>query len=193
MSVAVLFARRDSVYKTLADVEVYDEDRDARSYAGPFPVVAHPPCRAWGRLAHMAKPKLHERDLARFSIEIVRQWGGVLEHPAFSKLWTDQTLPKGRQRDAFGGFTVDVDQRWWGHPATKRSWFYIVGVEPRAVEIPLDFTPATHVISTDTRNKRKRLAAGLGTPPTINHGARERTPAALAAWLVELASRCGHE
>lgn len=44
--VAVLFAREDSVYKTLPECEVYDMARDARTYDGPWPVVAHPPCRA---------------------------------------------------------------------------------------------------------------------------------------------------
>lgn len=64
MTVAALYVRRDSPYKALPDVECYDVDRDARSYAGPWPVVAHPPCRAWGRLRHMAKPRVDERDLA---------------------------------------------------------------------------------------------------------------------------------
>ena len=47
-TVAVLFARADSYYKTLPGCEVYDMERDARTYDGPWPVVAHPPCRAWG-------------------------------------------------------------------------------------------------------------------------------------------------
>lgn len=51
MTVAVLFARTDSVYRSLPDVEVYDIERDARTFAGGMPVVAHPPCRAalWPR------------------------------------------------------------------------------------------------------------------------------------------------
>ncbi len=56
-TVAVLFARADSHYKALQGVEVYDMERDARTYDGPWPVVAHPPCRAWGRLRQFANPR----------------------------------------------------------------------------------------------------------------------------------------
>lgn len=56
MDVAVLFARQDSTYKALSGVDVYDIDRDARTFQGGMPVVAHPPCRAWGRLRAFANP-----------------------------------------------------------------------------------------------------------------------------------------
>ena len=42
VTVAVLFAREDSHYKTLPQCDVYDMARDARTYDGPHPVVAHP-------------------------------------------------------------------------------------------------------------------------------------------------------
>lgn len=35
MTVAVLFARADSHYKALPDCDVYDMERDARTYDGP--------------------------------------------------------------------------------------------------------------------------------------------------------------
>lgn len=41
IQVAVLFARADSHYKELPDCDVYDMTRDARTYDGPHPVVAH--------------------------------------------------------------------------------------------------------------------------------------------------------
>ena len=71
MTVAILFAREDSVYKTLPECEVYDMDRDARTYDGPWPVVAHPPCRAWGRLRTFANPRPDERNLARLAVTLV--------------------------------------------------------------------------------------------------------------------------
>ena len=57
MSVAVLFARSDSVYKTLPGCDVWDKERDARCFAGNEKIVAHPPCRGWGKLRKLAKPE----------------------------------------------------------------------------------------------------------------------------------------
>ena len=83
---AALFVRADSIYKTLPGVDAYDIERDARTYDGPWPVVAHPPCRAWGRLRTFAKPRPDERNLARLAVALVREFGGVLEHPENSTL-----------------------------------------------------------------------------------------------------------
>ena len=109
--VAVLFAREDSVYKTLPSVEVYDMERDARTYDGPWPVVAHPPCRAWGGLRTFVNPRPDERNLARLAVALVREFGGVLEHPAGSTLWPAQRLPEPGRRDGFGGCPADYAAR----------------------------------------------------------------------------------
>ena len=78
MIVAALFCRADSNYKSIPGVDVYDAERDARTYDGPHPVIAHPPCRGWGQLRHMAfKVRPDERNLARLSVALVREFGGV--------------------------------------------------------------------------------------------------------------------
>jgi len=82
--VTVLFTQHNSIYEKL-QADCWDIVRDARNYRGENPVVAHPPCRAWGQLSHMAKPRPDEKELAFFAIEQVRRVGGVLEHPAASK------------------------------------------------------------------------------------------------------------
>lgn len=110
MTVAVLFARADSHYKVLPDCDVYDMQRDARTYDGPHPVVAHPPCRAWGRLRAFANPRPDKRNLGRLAVALVREFGGVLEHPAGSTLWSAQGLPAPGSRDAFGGWTLAAPQ-----------------------------------------------------------------------------------
>lgn len=178
--VAVLFARRDSTYKSLANCDVYDIDRDARTFPGGLPVVAHPPCRAWARLRAFAKPRPGEKELAVWAVDQVRRWGGVLEHPASSSLWAAMGLPLGRQVDEYGGFTLSVDQSWWGHKARKKTWLYIVGVSPEEIPpIPISFDAITHTIASSSRSKHKL--------PEVTKSEREATPPAFAEWLVELA------
>ena len=188
MTVAVLFARADSVYKTMPECDVYDIERDARTWPGGCPVVAHPPCRAWGQLRHMARPREDEKDLARWAVERVRQWGGVLEHPARSTLWADQLLPAPGTVDAVGGWTLPILQSQWGHKADKATWLYIVGARPADLPtIPFKLGAATHVIASSTARQHR------GHPqfrPEVTKAEREHTPPALARWLVDLAARC---
>jgi len=137
--IAVLFARQDSRYKQLKGYDVYDIDRDARNYNGSHPVIAHPPCRAWGRLSHMANPRPDEKQLAYFALEQVRKNGGVLEHPKGSKLWKEVPLPMPNEApDKFGGFTILIDQYHFGHVARKWTHLYIVGIKPEEVP-PIPF------------------------------------------------------
>jgi hypothetical protein len=183
--VAVLFARSDSHYKTLPDTDVWDIERDARKWPGGCPVVAHPPCRAWGRLSHMAKPRADEKDLARWAVAQVRAHGGVLENPKGSALWADQGLPAPGQRDEFGGWTLPVFQMWWGHRAEKATLLYIVGCAPAELPtIPYVMGEATHVIANSHRRQRLKFR------PEVTKAEREHTPPELAAWLLELARRC---
>jgi hypothetical protein len=186
MTAAVLFARVDSVYKSLPDVEVYDAQRDARTYDGPYPVVAHPPCRAWGNFAMFANPRPDERNLARLAVSLVREFGGVLEHPFGSKLWAAQSLPAaGGGRDQFGGWTLVVDQHWWGHRAQKRTKLYIVGCDPMEIPImPIKLGRAQCVVGDVGR------ATKGNDRPEISKAEREHTPHDLAVWLVDLARRC---
>ena len=189
MTVAILFARTDSNYKAMPDCDVWDAERDARKWPGGCPVVAHPPCRAWGRLKHMANPRPDEKNLARLAVALVREFGGVLEHPARSDLWAAQKLPPPGERDQYGGWTLPISQYWWGHRAEKKTWLYIVGCEPRDVpQMPLVLGDAPMVVGNGTTNHPQR-----GTPgwrPQIPHAEREHTPPALAAWLVALAAKC---
>jgi hypothetical protein len=171
--VAVLFARKSSVYKTLHGVDVYDEERDARTYEGSAPVVAHPPCRGWRRLAHFAKIQPGEKALALFAVQQVRRCGGVLEHPADSKLWEAAGLPQPGETDSYGGWTFPILQSWWGHRAPKATWLYIKGCAPsRLPDYP--------------------MALGIpdGRIENMGKAEREATPLPLALWLVELAGRC---
>jgi hypothetical protein len=185
--VAVLFARSDSHYKQIPGADVWDIERDARRWQGGAPVVAHPPCRAWGRLQHFAKPREDERELGVWAVDQVRQFGGVLEHPAYSHLWLYAALPApGAAIDGFGGRTLPIIQSWWGHRAEKATWLYIVGVSPRELPaVPLRLGRSTHTVSPSSRLRK----GAEGWRPSIRKDEREHTPPELAAWLLEVARR----
>jgi hypothetical protein len=183
--VAVLFARSDSVYKTLAGCDVYDKERDALTWPGGCPVVAHPPCRLWGPLRHFAKsPDAEaERAAALWAVSQVRTWGGALEHPQGSKLWRAAGLPLPGGRDAFSGFTLAVSQWWWGHKADKLTWLYICGVALDNVPpIPFKIGEPEFVVQSRKRQDYR---------PHISKAEREHTPRDMALWLLEVARRAG--
>jgi hypothetical protein len=181
--IAVLFARADSVYKVLPGCDVWDIDRDARRWPGGGPAVAHPPCRAWGRLRHFANPRPDEKDLAIWAVDMVRRFGGVLEHPFASTLWPTAKLPKPGERDEFGGWTLTVLQQWFGHRAEKPTLLYIVGCGPDDLPLmPFQMGDASHVVQSRKRD---------GSRPHITKAEREHTPRPFAEWLLEVARRCG--
>lgn len=141
-TIAALFVDPKGVYANLPGVEVWDEARDARLYAGPWPVVAHPPCERWGRywsggpmLARTPRAKLKGDDGGCFAsaLNSVRSWGGVLEHPADTHAWRAfglaPPLPEGwHAADVFGGWCCRVEQGHYGHRARKATWLYAFGV-----------------------------------------------------------------
>lgn len=175
--VSVLYARSDSHYKEYPWADVWDAERDARRFGGGLPVVAHPPCRAWGRLRKFAKPRPGEKALALHAVEQVRKYGGVLEHPAWSTLWDEAGLPyPGNPVDAWGGYCVEVDQVHWGHVARKRTWIYVVGAYTLP-KLPAQPREATKAIRPNT---------GSGEVCATKRE-REETPPAFARWLLALA------
>ena len=140
MTVAALYVDPNGVYAGLPDVEVWDEQRDARLYAGPWPVVAHPPCSRWCQLASVNEVRwgaMIGDDGGCFAAALkgVRTFGGVLEHPAYSLAWNEYGLPRPKSRGGWTitlddvGASIEVSQSAYGQPARKRTWLYAVGCE----------------------------------------------------------------
>jgi hypothetical protein len=185
--ISALFVRKDSVYKALG-IDCWDIERDATDWPGGNPIIAHPPCRAWGKLVHFAKPREGEKELAIRSIEWIREWGGVLEHPAASRLWPFLKLPKPGFKDEYGGYSICIDQFWFGHKARKKTLLYICGCpESQLPPIPLRFDAVTHVVGL---NKKNRFGRVNDNRKEITRAEREQTPLALAEWLIKVASKC---
>ena len=139
--VAALFVDQRGVYAGLVGVDAWGEERDARLYAGPAPVVAHPPCARWCRLAGFVESRGGRRrgDHAgcfASALASVRRWGGVLEHPAHSKAWEAHGLlppPTGGGWVTAGlgsaGWTCYVEQARYGHKIRKGTWLFACGTD----------------------------------------------------------------
>lgn len=142
--IAALYVQKGGVYYGLPNVDPWDEERDARKYAGPWPVVAHPPCSSWCQLAYINQKRWGRKvgdDGGCFAsaLEAVRTWGGVLEHPANSYAWAAHGLadPSGGvwHRTLDGGWVCEVSQAAYGHKARKLTWLYYIGDrEPRRLD-----------------------------------------------------------
>lgn len=143
-TVAALFVEGNGVYANLPDVDVWDEARDALRYAGPWPVVAHPPCSTWCKLAPVNRPRYghaigDDGGCFASALASVHRWGGVLEHPAMSLAWDRWHIVRPPARGwsrAFwgGGWVCEVSQRAYGHRAQKLTWLYAVVRDPPSLD-----------------------------------------------------------
>jgi hypothetical protein len=195
--VAALFVDAQGLYPTLPDVDAWDESRDARLYAGPLPVVAHPPCHLWVNLAAVNWRRYTRQRPAWYpsgddggcftaALRSVLTYGGVLEHPAHSHAWPYHGLPNPKYgRHGYGwtphtyrGLMVWVCEVWqsaYGHRARKRTWLLYAGVSPPG-QLDWSRQPGTHQVGWFDRSK-----------PTLGKRAASATPREFAMALVELA------
>ena len=143
--IAALYVETDGCYFGLPGIDPWDELRDARTYAGPYPVVAHPPCQRWGKLwagqpLHIKRTgqrKVKGADGGCFAAALaaVRKWGGVLEHPWGSHAWKTFgiAIPSRKggwiKADEYDGWTCCVEQGRYGHYARKPTLLLAYHVE----------------------------------------------------------------
>lgn len=141
--VAALFVETNGIYFGLPNVDPWDELRDARQYAGPHPVVAHPPCDRWHQLSAVNHKRWGYRineDGGCFAAALaaVRNFGGVLEHPAESRAFKFHGIPEpvsdSWQRTIDGDWVTEVWQSSYGHRAKKRTWLLYNGKPPPAMK-----------------------------------------------------------
>ena len=140
-TIAALYVETDGAYFGLPDVDPWDVVRDARKYAGPHSVVAHPPCQRWGRFWHGSTRKPHQFKLGddggcfAAALGSVKQHGGVIEHPMDSHAWAAFGITKpprsgGWVPAGLGAltWTCCVYQGHYGHVAGKGTWLLAIGV-----------------------------------------------------------------
>jgi len=185
--ISVLFAARNSIYKTIPGLDVWDEDRDALKWPGGNPGIFHPPCRLFSQIAYLAKSApQEEKQLGYWSVDAVRKNGGVLEQPANSSLWRECEIAMPGSSDG-DGFSISVPQFWFGHKARKNTWLYICGMRLKDLpSIPFKLGEATHTVGGGLSESRKR---NVVYKPSLWSTERSATPVAFAHWLVESAER----
>jgi hypothetical protein len=196
VTVAALYVETDGCYFGLPGVDPWDEARDARLYAGPHPVVAHPPCQRWGKLwagqpLHIKRTgerKIKGDDGGCFAAALasVRRWGGVIEHPWGSHAWPHFGInvpPRSGgwiMADYCGGWTCCVEQGRYGHHARKPTLLYACGCDLPDLdwghsEMRLDADIVAR-IGIDRAKRRGEVAAKgggidskprIGTPPAF--------------------------
>ena len=198
--IAALYVMPGGPYYGLDGVEPWGlPERDAREYAGPWRVVAHPPCERWGRYwggAPVTWPRLTKgNDDGCFgaALEAVRRWGGVLEHPEGSWAWPFNSLvrpPRHGGWVAAGdgiGWTCCVEQGHYGHRARKATWLY-------AAHVPL---PSLRWGSSGVRERldygyhsaaERRRAVRTGVCQRLSKRQRSETPIPFRDLLVSIAA-----
>ena len=187
--IAALFVEPAGIYAGRPDVELWPESRDARTYAGKLPVVAHPPCARWSvlaRLTHSRGSPAPGDDGGTFASALasVERCGGVLEHPRLSAAWPAFCLARptrGQWLRTRRGWTTEGSQCAYGHRAQKLTWLYLVGAQPPALDWSLP--DATHRISEAHGSARR-------PGERMCRAERKATPAAFAELLLDLARNC---
>lgn len=174
--IAALYVATGGCYYGLPDVDPWDRTRDARAYAGPWPVVAHPPCERWGAYWSGGPSAPNRKQLGDdggcfiAAISAVRKWGGVLEHPANSRAWhrcglmlppCDGGWVSAGMHDP--GWTCCVEQGHYGHRARKATWLYAAHVQLPSLRwgpsVRKAFTGLPHYAHTPGKGLRAELRA----------------------------------
>jgi hypothetical protein len=199
--IAALYVARGGPYYGLADVDPWDVERDARGYAGPHRVIAHPPCERWGRYwSGGPNPQAARRELGddggcfALALSAVRTWGGVLEHPEASRAWAFHNLrrpPRAGgwvEADSLGGFTCCVEQGHYGHHARKATWLYAYGTAlPELVWGPSDKgVRIEEGFHSKEEAMQARTSPGYQPVPRVSVRARVHTPVAFRDALLAL-------
>jgi hypothetical protein len=125
----------------------------------------------------MANPRPDEKQLAYFALAQVRLNGGILEHPAGSRLWKEAPLPLGDNVDEFGGFTIEIDQFDFGHVAHKNTKLYICGI----TKDKLPPMPPKNLSSTD-----RSICGNVKGTKRCTQYQREYTPDDLINWMTKV-------
>lgn len=148
--ISILCAQKNSLYKEIPGLDIWDEERDAYYFYGSNPVITHAPCPQWSRMKAFAKHDESQKELAWFCLQKVLRNGGIFEHPAGTSFFKEAGIQKN---------IYSVDQSWWGFPARKRTYLFFHKVKPLPMPIltsPPEYVLAKHSKLRDWQRKERK-------------------------------------
>lgn len=189
--ISAIFVESNGCYQNDDRIDPWDIVRDARKYDKLNPVIAHPPCQKWGKMARVnfarwgGEHNKPEQDEGCFesALESLHLCGGVLEHPAQSYAWGKFGIAKpkrGMWIETLNGWTCEVWQSAYGHRANKATWLYYVGRE-KPFELNWDRPKGSHQVGFQDQRGKER------NKPTLNKKEANATPPAFKELLIRLA------
>lgn len=175
--VSILYVQKKSNYDSFKELDLWKEERNALLYSGDNVIIAHPPCRGFGRLRSFSNNPGCELFMGFSSIAKVRRFGGIVEHPISSTLWQKMKVGSLKSPDQYGGYLIKVHLSDFGFKAKKPSGLYIVGLPYKLLPAqPLSLDAITHSVCTSKKSAKKELDVLV----------RSRTPLALINWMLEV-------
>lgn len=176
--IPVLFTSDNSLYKQDSRFDCWDAQRNALTWQGQEPAIYHPPCRLFSRMKAFSTAGKCEKFLGYWAIMSARKFGGIVEHPKGSDLWKEMGVNLSGKVDEHGGFLISVDLNWFGFPARKSTYLYIVGCSRLNLPLhPYSLDALTGVVSTSKKTNRKFY---------IKKNLRSQTPAAMIDWFAKI-------
>lgn len=194
MKPVALFTARNSIYRSLG-LDCWDERRNAMTYSGNSPVIAHPPCNLWGKMARVNFKRWggdhnrpgNDRGMFRFALKTIIRCTGVIEHPAHTKAWAAHGLTRpgrnGWTSDNRGGWVCEVWQSDYGHLANKATWLFCRS-NGRPPAPRLYRSEGSHQIGFQDQRGKDR------NKPTVPRSKASATPIEFARYLITVASSC---
>ena len=191
MQVSALFVECNGAYYGVDGVDPWCIDRDATKYTELNPVICHPPCHRWGKMARVNYARWggeHNRPgndggTFKFALEQVIRCGGVLEHPAQTYAWPEYGLTKPSGigwTKTDNGWVCEVWQSAYGHKANKSTWLFYVG-NNAPFDLNWERPKGTHQVGFQDQRGKSR------NKPTLSKRDANATPEQFKQTLINLA------
>jgi len=167
----VYFISSKGYYPSL-NCDCFDINRNALTTSNYLPGVYHPPCKSWGKLKSFANFVPGEHYLGLWSFLRILRYGGVLEHPSGSYLFSKYIIPYCKSVNYANCGVFSIDQNWFGAKFRKRTLIFYFGCNLIDIpSFPLSFNAITHSVSGSNKSSFLKNSTHLEriiTPLSLN-------------------------